>query len=133
MGAATDYLENEILDHILGNSAYTAPSTLYLGLATGVSEAGVITGEPSSGSYARVAVTNNTTNFPAASNGSKSNGAKFSFPEATGSWGTITHVFISDANSGGNVILYSELTTSKTVDTGDTVSFAIGNLTFTLD
>lgn len=133
MGAATNYLENEILDHILGNSAYSAPSNLYVGLATGVTEAGVVSGEPSSGSYARVEVENNTTNFPNASGGSKSNGTEITFPEATGSWGTLTHVFISDASSGGNVLLYSELTASKAVDTGDTVSFAVGSLTFTLD
>ncbi|NMC61668.1 MAG: hypothetical protein GYA55_00725 [SAR324 cluster bacterium] len=133
MGAATNYLENKILDHILGNSAYSAPSKVYVGLATGVSEAGVVTGEPSSGSYARVEVTNNATNFPNAVDGSKSNGTAITFPEATGSWGTLTHVFISDASSGGNVLLYSELTVSKAVDTGDTVSFAIGSLTFNLD
>lgn len=133
MGAATDYLEDEILDHILGAAAYSAPATVYVGLATGVTDAGVVTGEPSTGSYARVAVTNNSTNFPAASDGSKSNGTKISFPEATGDWGTMTHVFISDADSGGNALLYSELTESKAVGTGDTVSFAIGNLVFTMD
>ena len=133
MGAATDYLEDELLDHVLGAAAYSAPATVYIGLATGVTDAGVVTGEPSTGSYARVAVTNNSTNFPAASGGSKSNGTKISFPEATGDWGAMTHVFISDADSGGNVLLYSELTDSKAVGTGDTVSFAIGNLVFTMD
>ncbi|BCV05591.1 MAG: hypothetical protein CM15mV111_180 [uncultured marine virus] len=35
MSAMSDYLENEILDHILGTGAYSAPSTVYIGLSTG--------------------------------------------------------------------------------------------------
>ena len=31
MSAMSDYLENEILDHILGTGAYTAPTTVYVG------------------------------------------------------------------------------------------------------
>lgn len=69
MGAFTDYLENKILDHVLGNSTYTPPSTVYIGLAVSVSDDGTITGEPSGGSYARIAVANNATNFPAVSGG----------------------------------------------------------------
>ena len=35
MSAMSDYLENEILDHILGTGSYTMPSNVYVGLATG--------------------------------------------------------------------------------------------------
>jgi len=133
MGAATDYLENKILDHILGNVSYSAPATLYVGLATGVADNGTITGEPTTGSYARVAVTNNTINFPSAAGGTKSNGTEITFPEATGDWGTITHAFIADAATGGNVLLYSTLSIAKTITSGDTGSFPAGTLTFTLD
>ena len=31
----SNYLETELLDHVFTNSAYTAPSTLYLALFTG--------------------------------------------------------------------------------------------------
>ena len=34
MSAMSDYLENKILDHVLGTTAYTAPTTVYVGLAT---------------------------------------------------------------------------------------------------
>ena len=133
MGAFTDYLENKILDHVLGNSAYTAPSTVYIGLAVSVSDDGTITGEPSGGGYARVAVANNATNFPAVSGGSKTNGTEILFPEATADWGTLSYVFIADAATGGNVLLYTPLPSPKTVETGDTVRFTAGSLTFTLD
>ena len=133
-GAATDYLENAILDHILGKVAYTAPTTIYVGLANAVAEDGTITGEPSGYNYSRVQVTNNTTNFPAASGGSKSNGADIVFNEASGNWGTINYVFLADADVGsGNVLLYAQLTNPKTIGNGDTVKFEAGDLTFSVD
>jgi len=133
MGAASDYLENKILDHILGKVTYTAPDTVYIGLAAEVNDDGSISGEPTEASYARVAVTNNATNFPAASNGSKSNGTDIVFGEATGDWGTVNYAFIADADTGGNVLLYGGLTTPKTINSGDIVKFSTGNLTFTMD
>ena len=133
-GAATDYLENKILDHILGKVAYTAPTTIYVGLANAVAEDGTITGEPSGYNYSRVQVTNNTTNFPAASGGSKSNGADIVFNEASGSWGTINYVFLADTDvGGGHVLLYAQLTNPKTIGSGDTVKFEAGDLTFSVD
>ncbi len=133
MGAFTDYLENKILDHVLGNSTYTPPSTVYIGLAQSVSEDGTITGEPSGYGYQRVAVANNPTNFPAASNGSKTNGTTITFPEATGDWGTIYYAFVADAATGGNVLLYMQLDNPKSVGAGDTVRFTPGDLNFALD
>ena len=137
MGAATNYLENKILDHILGRVTYTAPETLYIGLATSVDDEGNIVGEPSGETgYARVEVPNNTTNFPNAINGTKSNGIDINFPSATGDWGTINYTFIADGDiedEGVNVLLYSELTVSKIINAGDTVSFLAGNLTYSVD
>ena len=137
MGAATNYLENKILDHILGRVTYTAPETLYIGLATNVDDEGNITGEPSSvAGYARVAVLNNTTNFPNAVNGTKSNGVPINFPSATGDWGTINYTFIADGDiedENVNVLLYSQLTVPKVINAGDTVSFLAGKLSYSVD
>jgi hypothetical protein len=133
MAGFSDFAENEILDHVFGNSAYTIPTTYYFALYTAnPTDAGGGT-EVSGGSYARVAVTNNTTNFPAASGGSKSNGTAVTFPTATANWGTVTSVGIFDASTAGNLIAWNTLTTSKTIDNGDTASFAASSLTFTLD
>ena len=117
-GAATDYLENKILDYILGGVTFTVPSTLYIGLATSVNEEGTITGEPTTEvGYHRIALSNNLTTFPSASNGQKSNGVDIIFPTATGDWGTINYTFIADSDKdvvGGKVLLYSQLAVSKT-------------------
>ena len=134
--SASNYLENEILDHILGAAAWSAPSTLYVSLHTadpgesGAQDANEVSG----GSYARVAVTNNLTNFPAASGGAKSNGAAITFPTATGAWGTVTHWAIGDAASGaGNILFSGALSVSKSIVSGDPVSFPIGDLQVSVD
>lgn len=134
-GGMTDFLANEILDHVFGAAAYTAPATLYIALAdTTVVDAdtGSTISEPAGGSYARASVTNNKTNFSTASGGSLDNALEIAFAEATGSWGTVTDVVVTDASSNGNALLYGALDTSKAVSSGDTVSFAANGLAFSL-
>lgn len=129
----SDYLENEILDHILGGSDYTRPATVYVAIYTATpNDAGGGT-EVSGGSYARAAVTNNATNWPAASGGAKSNGSAITFPTPTAGWGTATSFGIFDASTGGNLLYYGNLSANKTIDIDDSVSFAIGALDITED
>ena len=131
MSAATNYLENEVLDHILGegNRNFASPSTLYIGLFTAVAdgEAGTVT-EVSGNAYARTAV-----NFNVASGGSSTNDGAVTFPTASGgNWGTITHAGVYDASSGGNLLFYGALSVSKTVTDGDTFQIADEQLTISL-
>ena len=131
MSAATNYLENEVLDHILGEGArdFTSPATLYIGLFTAVAdgEAGSVT-EVSGNGYARTAV-----NFNAASGGSSTNNGAVTFPTASGgNWGTITHAGVYDASTAGNLLFYGALTVNKTVTDGDTFQIADTQLTISL-
>jgi len=135
MGSFTDFLENELLDHVFGNAAYTSPATLYIGLSTStITDAGGNVTEPVGGSYARVPVTNNATNFPASISGAKSNGTAISFPTATGSWGICTDFFVSDSDAGGsdNILGAGVLGVAKTITSGDIATFAIGDLDLSL-
>ena len=143
MSAASNYLENKLLDHTLRYSAapYTGVSTLYLALFNNTStntaanlEAGTLTDETSTSStaYARKAVT-----FAAASGTnpcSSATNATVTFDAATANWGTITHVAVMDgATAGaGNVLFWGAVTTSKTIETGDTFQVTSGNLTISL-
>lgn len=129
MSAASDYLENAVLDHVLGNTTYTPATTLYVGLWTADNglEGGTVTGEVSGGSYARQSVA-----FGAASAGSASNSATVTFPAATANWGTVTHVAVMDASTAGNVIFHGAVTSSKTIESGDTFQISSGNLTISL-
>jgi hypothetical protein len=131
-GSFSDFLELELLDHVFGNAAYTAPATLYVSLFTATpSDTGGGT-EATGGSYARVAVTNNATNWPAAAAGAKANGTAITFPTASASWGVVTQFGIHDASTAGNLLVWGDLTASKTIDSGDTASFAVGELDITL-
>ena len=132
MAAASNYLENKILDHVLTATAYTQPAR-YLALFTAdPGEAGSFTSEVSTSgtAYARQSVT-----FAAASSGSSATNATVTFPTATANWGTITHVAIVDGDTegAGNVLFYGAVTTSKTIETGDTFQISSGNLTISLD
>lgn len=127
MAGKSDYLEDKILDHVLGNAALTQP-TPYVGLYTAApTDAGGGT-EVSGGSYARQAAS-----FGAASGGAIANDAAVTFPTATAGWGTITHFGIFDAVSGGNLLYWGALDASKTVASGDVFQFAIGAIDITED
>ena len=131
----TDFLENELLDHVFAAAAFVAPVTTFIGLSTTTpaDDGTNITEPPGGAAYARVAKTNNLTNWPAAVAGLKENGTTVDFAAATGAWGTVTHFFVADALSGGNILASGVLTTPKTIDSGDTASFAVGDIDITLD
>jgi hypothetical protein len=132
-GSKSDYLENEILDHVLGGGDYSRPATVYIALYTvAPTDAGGGT-EVAAGDYARAAVTNNLTNWPAASSGAKANGTEIAFSQATSSWGTVVAFGIFDAATSGNLLYWGDLTASKAIDNGDTAKFAVGDLDITED
>jgi hypothetical protein len=127
MAEMSNYLENALINATLRNTAYTSPTTVYLGLyTTDPTDADTGT-EVSGGSYARQSIT-----FGAPSNGVSTNSAAIEFPQATGSWGTITHVAIRDALTVGNLLYHTPLDTSKTIASGDIFRIAIGSLSVTL-
>lgn len=136
-GSFSNYLENLLLDHVLGgvDSEAAIPAAVHIAVGTGTAgtdqDAG-IANEVSGNNYSRVSVTRNQTNFPAASGGAISNGTAITFPQASGSWGTVTQVFIMDASTSGNLLAWGDLTVAKAVGANDTLSFAIGDLDLTL-
>ena len=138
-GSKSDYLEKKILDYLLGNVTDFRSTTVYIALSTAAysdAATGSAMTEVSGGSYARVAVTNDATNWPAAtgtSPASKSNGAAFTFPTATAGWGTVVSFYICDASTAGNILYGGDLTASKTVASGDTATFAASSITITED
>jgi len=125
----SNYLETEILDHVFGGNAYTAPSTLYLALFTSnPAEDGSGTEVSTSGTaYARQTVT-----FTVSGNTATTDAA-VEFPTATASFGTVSHIGVYDASTAGNLLGYAALTTAKAIDTGDVLRVPAGDLDITLD
>ena len=133
MGSFCDYLEDELLDHVFGASAYSAPATVYIALSTTEpTDAGGNVTEPSGGNYARCAVTNDKDSWTDSSGGALSNEAAFEFNTASGDWGTIAYFVIYDALTSGNALAWGAITTPKAVGTGDTPKFNIGDLDISL-
>lgn len=115
-GGLADFAELEVLDHLLGAATYTPPVTTHVGLLTVVTADGGTFTEPSGNAYARVAVTNNATNWPAAAAGLKSNGTAITFPKATpAGWGTIRGFAIWDAASAGNMLIWGLLARNEEI------------------
>lgn len=132
-GSKSDYLENELLDHVLGGADWARPATVYIALYTvAPTDAGGGT-EVSGGSYVRKSVTNNATNWPAASGGAKANGVAITFAKATAGWGTVVDFAIFDAETAGNTLYWGNVTPNKLIETNDTAEFAIGDLDITED
>jgi len=126
MSAMSDYLENEILDHILATGSYTAPSAVYVGLSTGSFGDDNSGTELTGNNYSRVSAS-----FSAAASGTTSNSAAIEFAAATGSWGTVSHFGIFDASSGGNLLIHGAFTTGKAIGSGDILKIAAGDLDIT--
>jgi hypothetical protein len=124
--AMTTFTANELLDHLFSNATYTGPANITTALYTAApSDAGGGT-EVTGGSYARVSQTNNATNWPAASGGSKSNATAMTFPTATADWGTVTHVGLFDGST--NLLMWGALVASRVVKNGDIFAFAATKL-----
>jgi len=129
MAALSDHAEALLLDWLMTNGSATRPTAWYVGLYTAApSDSGGGT-EVSGNGYAREAVT-----FAAATSpgGTTSNTGAVTFTASGGNWGSITHIGIHDAVSGGNLLWHGAMTASKTVNDGDTLEFSIGNIDLTI-
>jgi len=127
MAEMSNYLENALINVTLRATSYTAPTTVYVALfTTDPTDADTGT-EVTGGSYARTAVT-----FAAPSNGVSTNSADVTFPTATASFGTVTHIGLRDASTAGNLLYHTPLDTSKTIAAGDVFKITTGNLSVTL-
>lgn len=131
MSAASNYLENKLFDHTFRNTAYTPAATLYVAAFTSTAtaadiEAGTLTNEVTGGSYARQTIT-----FGAPTNGAGTNSGTITFPTASAGWGTIRFAAVMDASSSGNVLGYMQLNSDVTINSGNTLQFNAGSLSFT--
>lgn len=136
--AATTYLEHAILQFLFKNNAEsfaTPGNSIYVGLATAVSnaEAGTVT-EATFTNYARQQVAASAWTVPAVSTDTQTatNSANIEYPASGGTNNTITHAFIADASSSGNILFIGALDASKTIESGDIFRINASNLSIEL-
>jgi hypothetical protein len=115
----TDYAKN-LLGRALCARVPALPSQVFLGLGTGGSDATGLVGEPTGNGYARQRVTFSGT-------GAQLNTDAIRFTFTTGA-GTLTHVGLFDAASGGNPLTWSALSAAAAVTAAGTVTISASGL-----
>lgn len=131
MGSKSDWFESKLLDHVFGGTATPVGGTVWIGLwqtTLDDTSTGATAGEVSGGSYARVALVCNNTNWPAAAGGTIHNGAVVNFGTAGASWGTVNSWAALDAASTGNIFYWGTLGAPKVIASGDSASFAVSSI-----
>ena len=125
-GNLSDYLEDKLLDHFLGTTAYTMPTTVYVALYTVAPDDTGGGTQVTGGSYAR-----QTAAFSGASGVTTSNTGNIDFAGMPAA--TTVAIGVFDALTSGNLLLWGTLTTNKTTDAGDTLRIATGDLDISID
>lgn len=143
MSEMSDYLEDQLIAHIFRTDSFTKPTVLAIALLTTAADdndTGVFTASTgvevtNANAYARQSRNPLDANWSASSggDGQTDNVAAITFPQATGSWGTVVAMAIVDnaTHNAGNMLFHSTVTTSRTIDNGDTAEFAAGAITVT--
>lgn len=130
-------LEDNVLNFFLRANAgsISSPGTVYAALFTSSPTKTSFGTEVSSSGYSRVNIGETSSiGFSPPSSGSSHNLSAIQFPTALASWGTVVAVAILDHASNSdlsNILYWGDLTESKTVGDGDTVTFNTGALTVT--
>ena len=125
----TKYFLNLVAGNVFRSKESPAiPAKYYIGLsktAPDVTGANVSEPETSAG-YARVGLTS----LGEPVDGLVTNQQAINFNESTNGWGTVTHfvVYDSDEVGAGNLLMYGELTTPRTVETATIMTIKEGYL-----
>ena len=120
----SDWLEPQFLDHLLGVSAFSVPSALYLGLST---DAGGGFGDDGTGTESSLA--RQSISFSAPSNTSISSSAAIEFPRITGSAETIYGWGVFDSATGGNLLYHGSFPSAPiSLSTGDSFTVPAGSV-----
>jgi hypothetical protein len=139
MGSLSNFAEQACINHLSTNQAYSPAANLYLALATGdpgeTATGASMSEAANANGYARTAIT-----FGAAASRRITQNADVVFPQASGSWGTISHWAIVDSGThgAGNVLAYGAFGTPFTLVSGNVrtvpsgqvyVEFSAGGIT----
>lgn len=137
MGSFSNTTEDQVLDHIVGKTTFALPTTVAISLCTAdPTDAGTGASQnevANANGYARVDTVG--ADWNASSGGAIDNANDLTFPEATGSWSTVTHFAGNDSASygSGDMLWHGSISPTKLIQNGDTPRFAAGDLDITLD
>src|SRR5690606_22965685 len=102
-GSKSAYLENALLNHVLGAVVWTPPTVVYVALSSELYDEnayGSAFSEIVGAGAARVAVANSTANWPVTNTSQKVNGVTITFPAATNTWPEARSFYLLDSAVG---------------------------------
>ncbi|HEX8248963.1 MAG TPA: hypothetical protein VF599_12370 [Pyrinomonadaceae bacterium] len=129
----SNFLRNKLLDKAVSGTNFTPATNLFIRLFTTTLDRDAVGTELDNLGYTPLQVTNNLTNFPAASAGAKENAVRFDFDPAEEDWDPVLAVGLFDASSGGNLYFYQNLDDALQIDDEQNLYFDIGDISFSLE
>lgn len=136
MANIASYLEEAVLAHVLKNTAYTSPTTVYCGLVDSTAidtdlEAGTLTNEITTYTGDRKAITFGVIS-QTGGKATVTNSAAIEFESMPAA--TVKYAVICDAATAGNILFWAPLDGgTKTTNAGDTFRIPASGLTVDLD
>lgn len=128
MAAMTEYLKDKLIRHVLTNTSYTSPATVYLALFTTMPTVGGGGTEVTGGSYARQSL---SLTWGGAGTGDAANGSTITF--ASMPTCTVVGGAIFDASTSGNMLLFAAATTARSVTAGADITIPASDLFASFD
>lgn len=135
MSAASNYLENKLVEHVFRGVAFTAPAKTYIALHTnnpGETGANEVTTAVYPAYTRQDAAKGGTQGsaWTAASDGVVKNALQLLYAMYDGAGPlTVTHFSVWDAATGGNMLVYAPLASSRTINPGDVFVIDVQKLT----
>jgi len=144
MAAMSDFLEGEVLKHLLRTGTFIKPAEAAMSLASadpGEAGTGASHSElAATGGYTRIARDPLDANWTAVAAGTTDNAAVITFPTATVNWSAVvSHTTVLDestvltSGTAANLWFKGALTASKTVNNGDVFQYPTGNVDVQID
>ena len=135
MAQATDYTENKVLEGLINGTAIQLSSGKpYIGLLTSAPSDNNEGTECTGSGYARIRVGDPTQgSFVIGAAGTASNDTEFRWQDAVNAWGTITHIAVYDEETGGNMLVYGQLTSPVEIGAGDIFKVPPSGFTIQID
>lgn len=130
--ALTLYAAKMLTDHLLGNGEFAMPEEIWLGLHTASpGTGGSLTSEISTTGtgYARMDITGKMSVADLLSGIARLTETINQGP-ATSDWGTVRHLSVSDAQEGGNMLIFGALSEAQTIMAGQTFQRVAGQFQF---
>lgn len=132
-GFFTDFTEQKLLEHAFGKTSWTMPAIWLAPSTTTPNKAGGNITEPVGNNYSRISTS--AANWATATQGNPTfirNAQVLTSATASGSWGTFSYIVAFNASTAGNAIAVFQLTSAKSVGSGQAISVPINGLTLNL-